>query len=44
MRADYHIDSDVEELLMPGAGTKILNYSNLKRLDGNEQNIIGHTT
>jgi hypothetical protein len=43
MRADYHIDSDAEELLMPGAGTKILNYSNLNRLDGNDPNVIGHT-
>ena len=38
MRADYHIDSDVEEMLMPGEGTKILNYHNLNRIDGNEQN------
>ena len=44
MRADYHIDSDVDEILMPGAGTKILNYTNLKRLDPNDQNVIGHTS
>lgn len=37
MRADYHIDSDVEEMFMPGEGTKILNYHNLKRIEGNEQ-------
>jgi hypothetical protein len=43
MRADYHLDSDVEELLMPGDGTKILNYQGLNRLEGNEANVIGHT-
>jgi hypothetical protein len=34
MKADYHIDSDVEEIFMPGAGSKVLNYKDLKRLDG----------
>lgn len=34
MKADYQIDSDVEEVFAPGAGSKILNYKDLKRIDG----------
>jgi|SaaInl33SG_5_DNA_1037386.scaffolds.fasta_scaffold90755_1 hypothetical protein len=36
MKADYQIDSDVEEVFMPGAGSKILNYKDLKRIDGGQ--------
>ena len=36
MKADYQIDSDVEEVFMPGAGSKILNYKDLKRIDGSQ--------
>ena len=30
------IFEDVEEMFMPGEGSKILNYHNLKRIEGNE--------
>jgi hypothetical protein len=36
MKADYHIDSDVEDIFVPGAGSKILNYKDLNRLDSKQ--------